>query len=508
MIKTRKFQSGSCAYSPTLWEEKGMSEHARPRLQRRVSNVKFGYHMAVGLAKRSSDKGSSTSTPHVIALVGLPARGKTYISKKLCRYLNWIGINTKVFNLGDYRRKVKEGDTPSNDFFSPDNPQGMKIREMVCEEALQDVFAWLDVDGEVAVFDATNTTVARRKKLYDRVVQEKGYKLFFVESICDDDSIVESNIRECKTTNPDYVGQEEKDVLTDFKLRIKHYESQYEPLDEGKEKFSFIKIFNAGEKVVVHKHEGHIQSRIVYYLMNVHITTRSIYLTRHGESEYNISGVIGGDSDLSDEGKEYARRLGEYVNELNIDNLAIWTSWLNRTIQSAEHIKAPQERWKTLNEIDCGVCDSMSFSQVKEKYPEEFNARAMDKFMYRYPMGESYEDLVARLEPIIMELERKENVVVIAHQAVLRCILGYFLAIDEEELPWVEVPAHSVIKLTPVAYGCNMETIYLGPEHIDLHSERPKPEGFTEENNPKIITEKAEQTRRKGVDLTNFYPDV
>lgn len=35
------------------------------------------------------------NTPHVIALVGLPARGKTYMGKKLSRYLNWIGINTK-----------------------------------------------------------------------------------------------------------------------------------------------------------------------------------------------------------------------------------------------------------------------------------------------------------------------------------------------------------------------------------------------------------------------------
>lgn len=35
------------------------------------------------------------NSPHVIAMVGLPARGKTYISKKLSRYLNWIGINTK-----------------------------------------------------------------------------------------------------------------------------------------------------------------------------------------------------------------------------------------------------------------------------------------------------------------------------------------------------------------------------------------------------------------------------
>lgn len=39
---------------------------------------------------------AASITPHVIALVGLPARGKTYIAKKLSRYLNWIGINTKV----------------------------------------------------------------------------------------------------------------------------------------------------------------------------------------------------------------------------------------------------------------------------------------------------------------------------------------------------------------------------------------------------------------------------
>jgi hypothetical protein len=43
----------------------------------------------------------SASCPHmvqaptVISMVGLPARGKTYMSKKLTRYLNWIGIRTK-----------------------------------------------------------------------------------------------------------------------------------------------------------------------------------------------------------------------------------------------------------------------------------------------------------------------------------------------------------------------------------------------------------------------------
>lgn len=41
--------------------------------------------------------------------------------------------------------------------------------------------------------------------------------------------------------------------------------------------------------------------------------------------------------------------------------------------------------------------------------------------------SQSYEDLVQRLEPVIMELERQENVLVICHQAVMRCLLAYFL---------------------------------------------------------------------------------
>lgn len=69
----------------------------------------------------------------------------------------------------------------------------------------------------------------------------------------------------------------------------------------------------------------------------------------------------------------------------------------------------------------------MTYEEIKEKYPEEFASRDLNKFAYRYPRGESYEDLVARLEPVIMELERQGNVLVVSHQAVLRCLLAYFL---------------------------------------------------------------------------------
>ena len=41
--------------------------------------------------------------------------------------------------------------------------------------------------------------------------------------------------------------------------------------------------------------------------------------------------------------------------------------------------------------------------------PEEYEARKKDKFRYRYPRGESYQDIVYRLEPVILELMRTDK---------------------------------------------------------------------------------------------------
>lgn len=74
-----------------------------------------------------------------------------------------------------------------------------------------------------------------------------------------------------------------------------------------------------------------------------------------------------------------------------------------------------------------GVCEGLSYEEMQEKYPQEFAWRDQDKLRYRYPWGESYIDIMNRLEPILTELECENNLLVISHQAVLRCILGYFL---------------------------------------------------------------------------------
>ena len=84
---------------------------------------------------------------------------------------------------------------------------------------------------------------------------------------------------------------------------------------------------------------------------------------------------------------------------------------------------------------------------------------------------------MARLEPVIMELERQENIVLIAHQAVLRAILAYFQDRPLTDLPYIKVPLHTLIKITPVASGCEVEYIKFPVEAVDTH--RPRPDNPT-----------------------------
>ena len=46
--------------------------------------------------------------------------------------------------------------------------------------------------------------------------------------------------------------------------------------------------------------------------MNLHIYPRPIYLSRHGESQYNVDDKVGGDSDLSELGELYAEKLADF----------------------------------------------------------------------------------------------------------------------------------------------------------------------------------------------------
>ncbi|KNC53191.1 fructose-2,6-bisphosphate 2-phosphatase [Thecamonas trahens ATCC 50062] len=420
----------------------------------------------------------------VLAMVGLPARGKSFIAQKLQRYLKWIGFETKIFNNGMYRRD-NIGSYLSHDFFRADNRDGVEARSRMARMALADMCAWFAEDPKhhIGILDATNSTRARRKFVvnYLKTPSTFSVKVVFIEVICNRPEVIKRNVLHKHKFSPDYAGMTEDEAVSDFTERIAHYEAAYEPVQERS--VSFIRLFDVGRETQTNRIKGYLPTKIVFFLMNMHIVQRPIYLSRHGESEFNRQDRIGGDSPLTLSGLKYAEALGEwmeketdhdtsgYLRDLDSD-LIIFTSTMVRTIQSAEKIKCAQLlRWKALEEISVGICDGMTPAEFEATYPDEYAARIADKLRYRYPRGEGYEDLIARLEPVIFELERQVlPVLVIGHQAVLRCLYGYLMGLDIEEVPHTPIPLHTVIRLVPRAYGTEETRTLLHPlDNADDH---------------------------------------
>ena len=301
--------------------------------------------------------------------------------------------------------------------------------------------------------------------------------LVFLESICTDPKVVEKNVEiKVRGTDPDYAKATREQAKDDFLRRIQYYEAVYEPLDaDGTERlYTYCKIVDVGRSATMNQIASYLESQIAFYLLNLHIAPRNIFMSRHGESQYNVEGKIGGDADLSEHGWAYARALPQLIRDhIGDEPLTVWHSSLRRTAQTASFLKYPKLVWKSLDELDAGVCDSMTYMEIAEFYPEDYASRDEDKFNYRYRGGESYRDLVERLEPVIMELERQDNILIIGHQAVLRALYSYFMGYDQHDLPYIKVPLHTVIQLTPKAYGCDEKRYALPIEAVDTHRERP-----------------------------------
>lgn len=185
----------------------------------------------------------------VIIMVGLPARGKSYITKKIQRYLSWQQHSTRIFNVGNRRRIAAGMTSPTKDsapvsanvkddaptraanillngappphivvqddeptaldlnspgspkphekidqsakFFDPKNQSASKLREQVALETLDELLDYLlHGGGAVGILDATNSTIQRRKLLVNHIRErEPKLGILFIESICTDQNV-------------------------------------------------------------------------------------------------------------------------------------------------------------------------------------------------------------------------------------------------------------------------------------------------------------------------------
>ncbi|KAK1978982.1 6-phosphofructo-2-kinase [Colletotrichum cereale] len=303
----------------------------------------------------------------VIIMVGLPARGKSYITKKVQRYLSWQQYNSRIFNVGN-RRRVAAGltspmksayspaiirlDPPAraasillngghasqvhqepaelnlNDssdamdqsakFFEPTNESAAKLREQVALDTLDELLDYLlHQGGSVGILDATNSTIERRQLLVDRIKErEPKLGILFIESICHDQNLLEANMR-LKLSGPDYKDKDPHQSLADFKRRVAAYESAYVPIGDYEEAndMQYIQMIDVGRKLIQHRLRGFLSGGISSYLTTFNLAPRQIWLTRHGQSVDNRLGKLGGDSELTPDGEEYGKALHTFVTQ-------------------------------------------------------------------------------------------------------------------------------------------------------------------------------------------------
>ncbi|KZT04503.1 bifunctional 6-phosphofructo-2-kinase/fructose-2,6-bisphosphate 2-phosphatase [Laetiporus sulphureus 93-53] len=412
----------------------------------------------------------------LVLTVGLPARGKTHISRALERYLRWTGVKTQVTSLGDYRRKVLGGaqNLPPDYFMLGEkSPETVALRQKISDGCEELIWEFFNAQGQVIIYDANNGTRERRQAIADKFTNA-GIHVIMLESLCDDNEIIMSNIRSVKISSPDYRGWDPEKAVEDYLRRIKDHEVHYEPVEETT--YPFIRIKNVGEHIMINNVRGYLQSRIVFFLMNIHNRFRTIYFARSGQSLIEHS--YKADSDLSPAGWEYAERLKEFVLERRAKSLeargidpttrrlVIWTSARRRSHHSAwpflttgPNDPSPPARVKVIerpqmSEINPGVWDGLSPDEVRKYYPDEWERFVRDPYAYRAPRAESYHDLCVRLEPTLIELERqREDLLIIGHASVIRCILAYLIGLPASEIPAIEVARGDLLEVVPTSYG-------------------------------------------------------
>jgi 6-phosphofructo-2-kinase / fructose-2,6-biphosphatase 4 len=341
-----------------------------------------------------------------IAMVGLPARGKTHVSVALARYLRWLGVKTRIFHLGDYRRAIvgPGKDVPDDYFFINASAGSVLLRQKILKKCRDDIYHFLNHEnGQVAIYDAVNPLSAGRTSLAKEFAKHE-IKCLFIESSCDDLRIIEENVRNVKISSPDYIGWDEAEAVKHYLERVSAKIPHFETMEE--DNLDWIKMINAGERLVVNNNSfSYLSHRIVFYLLNLHIKSRHTYFARAGTTHEEES--FKADAHLSQQGKDYAKKMTEtllkhreeerqaLIEQGGIDNplkpLIVWTSTRRRTVETAAFLagKGFKIRQRSqMSQLNPGVCEKKSESRIRREYPDEVVKHDLDPYHHRFPRAE------------------------------------------------------------------------------------------------------------------------
>lgn len=209
---------------------------------------------------------------------------------------------------------------------------------------------------------------------------------------------------------------------------------------------------------------------------------KHLILLRHGQSEWNLSNRFTGwtDVELSDKGREEARKAGELILESGIEPRYCFTSYLKRAIHTLNiALEAMDREWLPvvkdwhLNERHYGALQGLNKAETAEKYGDEqvhiwrrsydvappsltpdddrFPGKDAKYAMLsadELPLTESLKTTIERVRPcweelIVPALQLYDNVLVAAHGNSLRALVMMLLKMTPDEIVGEEIPTGS-----------------------------------------------------------------
>lgn len=167
----------------------------------------------------------------------------------------------------------------------------------------------------------------------------------------------------------------------------------------------------------------------------------AVYLARHGETDWNLKGLIQGHTDipLNETGKKQAFELAAAIKDKGISIRKIYSSDLQRARETAEIaarvLLVETEALKGIQEVNLGRWEGYTWKQVRELFPDEYRKWYNNRRYEVPPEGESYEQVLQRAVPVLSRISsEEENVLVVVHSAVIMALLSYIYEKPFEEM--------------------------------------------------------------------------
>jgi len=161
-----------------------------------------------------------------------------------------------------------------------------------------------------------------------------------------------------------------------------------------------------------------------------------VYLLRHGETLGNIEGRFSGvtDTPLSELGRDQSLRVKDKILGLDFDHVI--SSPLSRAIDTARLAGQPPTAIEEgLREMDFGKFEGLTYQEIQDQYPQDFDQWTLEGRDFVFPEGESLPGFYRRIIGVYKDVLNRfkgERILVVAHSGVIRCILCHEISENEE----------------------------------------------------------------------------